>query len=53
MTYSICSKIFLMLSGRSLNLVDFVNGGGPCGVKDELVRLEDWPKPESPVELPS
>lgn len=48
MTYSICSKTFLILSGRSLNLVDFVNGGGPVG-KDELVRLEDWPTPENPV----
>ena len=48
MTYSNCSKIFLRLSGRSLNLVDFVNGGGPCA-RDEPVRLEDWPRPENPV----
>lgn len=37
-----------MLSGRSLNLVDFVNGGDPCA-KVELVRLEGCPKLEKPV----
>ena len=41
-----------MLSGRSLNLVDLVNGGNPC-VKAELLRPEDWPKVENPVELPN
>ncbi len=31
--YSICSRTAFVLSGRSLNLVDFVNGGGPAFVE--------------------
>ena len=52
MTYSISSKVFLTSSGRSLNLVDFVNCGGPCP-KVELVRIEDCPKAAFWVGLPN
>ena len=48
MSYSICSKIFLIPSGRSLNLVDFVKGAGSW-LKAELLRLGGWPKLENPV----
>jgi len=38
-----------MLSGRSLNLVDLVNGGGRWA-EAELDRFNGWPKP---LELPN
>ena len=33
LNYSICSRTAFALSGRSLNLVDFVNGGGPAFIE--------------------
>lgn len=41
-THSISSKVFFTLSGKSLNLVDFVNGGGPCELKDRQNSPRIW-----------